>query len=152
MTAGRIIQLNQLLTGLHTYKMCNRVTCLTSISKSKRLNAARNNEQKWAILGTSHHDCISARNEKFFLLNRCEQNMKSMAYLAKKVYTDSWAIYIHNIWQIEIVTFTKLERYFETSRYRCQMPLQIKGFNWAEDAPNTWLGNMLTFSKFKRYF
>lgn len=32
---------------------------LTSISKSRRLKATRNREQKWAILGTSHHDCIS---------------------------------------------------------------------------------------------
>lgn len=32
----------------------------TSISKSGRLNAVLNSEQKWAMAGTSHHDWISS--------------------------------------------------------------------------------------------
>lgn len=47
----------------------NRKYCyllpLTSMSKSRRLNAVLNREQKYAMLGTSHHDWISRNREKF---------------------------------------------------------------------------------------
>lgn len=43
------------------------------MSKSNKLKAVLNKEQKYAILGTSHHDCISRNLEKFIQTSLNEQ-------------------------------------------------------------------------------
>jgi hypothetical protein len=106
-TAGRTIQPNRILIGLHIHIKCVAVICLTSISKSKRLNAARNSEQKWAILGTSHHDCISARNYLFFT---GANKLLQVNIILKKVYTDTRVVHVPNILQTLLQNSISFER------------------------------------------